>query len=182
MSKAREFADAFNQLIDNMKKEYIPEKSFSFPCPAEATAVADNVVNFKAKSPEGYFGFNFSVKLDDPDAFKARISTLCQDFEPEECARAVFAAHRLGSFTDAEKCSTIFRDALRNEEMLQKFENIVNEMVDTMALVGVADKFFETVPTIEEQTTSLETLIATAENTPNTNNPIERPAQEKDVR
>lgn len=182
MSKAYDFAETFNALIENMKTEYIPEKSFDFPCPVTATAVADDVVQFSAKSPHKYFGFDFNMKLDNPESFKAKLTDLCQDFDPEECARAVYYANSLGDFASADKCSEIFRDALRNDEMLQKFEEIACGMVDEMVLVGVADKFFETVPAIEEQTTSLETLIATAENTPNTNNPIERPAQEKDVR
>lgn len=182
MSKAYDFADTFNQLVDNMKKEYIPEKSFDFPCPVTATAVADDVVQFSAKSPHKYFGFNFNVKLSDPETFKAKIEDLVSSFEPEEAARAVYYANSLGEFASADKCSEIFRDALRNDEMLQKFGEITCDMVDEMVLVGVADKFFETVPAIEEQTTSLETLITNAENTPDTHKPTNRPAQDKDAR
>ena len=183
-SKAHDFAETFNTLIENMKAEYIPEKSFSFPCPATATALSDDVVNFSAKSPHGYFGLNVSVKLDDPESFKAKIAEHVADFEPEECARAVYAANRLSSVADADKCSEIFRAALLNEEMLQKFEEITCGMVDEMVLVGIADQFFENVPTKEEQVTSLEALIASAENTPNANSPAqnERSGMDKDER
>lgn len=182
MSKSHDFAETFNALIENMKKEYIPEKSFDFPCPVTATAVADDVVQFSAKSPHKYFGFDFNVKLSDPETFKAKIEDFVSGFEPEEAARAVYYANSLGEFASADKCSEIFRDALRNDEMLQKFGELTCDMVDEMVLVGVADKFFETVPAIEEQTTSLEALIANAENIPDTNKPTERPAQNKDAR
>ncbi len=184
MSKSHDFAETFNTLIENMKKEYIPEKSFDFPCPVTATAVADDVVQFSAKSPHKYFGFDFNVKLSDPETFKAKIEDFVSGFEPEEAARAVYYANSLGEFASADKCSEIFRDALRNDEMLQKFGEITCGMVDEMVLVGVADQFFENVPAMEEKTTSLDALINAAEGTPNTNSPAqnERSGMDKDVR